>query len=325
MFHIFPDIPDFSKFNFLITGGAGFIGSHVCDFLVEAKARKIVVLDNISTGSLHNIQHHLDKKSVEFIEGDILIYEDCFNSCKGIDVVIHLAALGSVPRSVANPLATHEANSTGFLNMLWAAHQNKVSKFIYASSSSVYGDNLQSPKVEGNEGDPLSPYALSKQNNEAYAKLFASLYDLQTIGLRFFNIFGPRQNTNGPYAAFLPLVISSAKNKQELKINGDGLQSRDFTYVANAVSAITCAIISGDNTSGMAFNIGCGKSSSLLEVVKYVEEISRCTIIKVHQPERSGDIKNSLADLTASSLLLGYKPIYSIEEGLSITFKELHF
>ncbi|MBC7389463.1 MAG: NAD-dependent epimerase/dehydratase family protein [Opitutaceae bacterium] len=322
MFHIFPEIPDFSNNTFLITGGAGFIGSHVCDFLVDAKAKKIVVFDNISTGSLHNIQHHLDKNTIEFINGDITDYDDCLKTTINVDIVIHLAALGSVPRSVANPLATHEANSTGFLNVLWAAHQNKVSKFIYASSSSVYGDNCLSPKVEGNEGFPLSPYALTKQNNEANAKLFSSLYTLQTIGLRFFNIFGPRQNSNGPYAAFLPLVISCAKNKNELKINGDGLQSRDFTYVANAVYAIKCAIIANKGISGVAFNVGCGKSSSLLEVIHLVEKISGTTITKSHQPERSGDIKNSLADLASSSLLLGYKPIYSIEDGLSITFKE---
>ncbi len=323
MYHIFPDIPDFSNISFLLTGGAGFIGSHVCDFLVEAKAKKIVVLDNLSTGSLNNIQHLLNKSNVEFLKGDITIHEDCLNSSKNIDVMIHLAALGSVPRSVANPLATNEANSTGFLNILWAAHQNKVSKCIYASSSSVYGDNLFSPKVEGNEGHPLSPYALTKQNNEAYAKLFHSLYGLKTIGLRFFNIFGPRQTANGPYAAFLPLVMSAAKGFQELKINGDGLQSRDFTYVANAVQAISCAIISGSKTAGMAFNVGCGSSYSLLDVVKYVEEIAECTINRMHQPERSGDIKNSLADLSSSALLLGYQPIYSIKEGLSITFKEL--
>jgi UDP-N-acetylglucosamine 4-epimerase len=207
---LYPYIPDFSHLSFLVTGGVGFIGSHLLDFLVECKAQKVVVLDNYSTGKKENIQHLVEYGNIEWVLGDVTNLSDCNKACKDIDMVIHLAALGSVPRSIANPIATHNTNSTGFLNILSSAKDNGVKKVVYASSSSVYGDEDTLPKKEGNEGKPLSPYAFTKQSNEEYAALFGDLYGLPTIGLRFFNIFGERQSKDGPYATFIPLAMHAA-------------------------------------------------------------------------------------------------------------------
>lgn len=314
--NFYPSIPDFSQKRFLVTGGAGFIGSHVLDFLVAAKAQHVLVLDNLSTGRIENIQHHLASASIQFVQGDITSVIDCKNATENIDYIVHLAALGSVPRSVANPIATHEANSTGFLNILWAAKEQNVKKVIYASSSSVYGDNTASPKREGFEGKPLSPYAFTKQSNEAYAKLFGDLYGLETIGLRFFNIFGKRQNKDGPYAAFVPLTIEAAKTGDELKIYGDGTQSRDFTHVSNAVWAISNSIMADNQASSRAFNVACGSSTSLLDVVKIVEKISKKQVHVNFAAPRKGDIKDSLADISNSSKYLNYNVVCAFEEGL---------
>ena len=312
----YPTIPDFSQTRFLVTGGAGFIGSNLLDFLVESKAKQITVLDNLSTGKIQNIQHLLNRSNFRFVEGDITRSGDCENICKEIDIVVHLAALGSVPRSITNPLATHESNSTGFLNMLWAAKSNGVNKVIYASSSSVYGDNTASPKREGFEGNPLSPYAFTKQSNEANSKLFGDLYGLETIGLRFFNIFGKRQNKDGPYAAFVPLAIDAANSGNTLKIYGDGSQSRDFTHVSNAVWAIANAVLADKMASGKAYNVACGNSTSLLDVVKLVEKFSQKNIKLNFAPPRQGDIKDSLADISLAFKNLNFKSICSFEQGL---------
>ncbi len=314
----YPEIPDFSSKRILITGGAGFIGSHVMDFLVQARAASLRVLDNLSTGTKQNLQH-LPLDTVELIEGDICLPELCEKACEGMDVVVHLAALGSVPRSIANPLASHAANATGFLNILWAAKSRGVQKVIYASSSSVYGDNLELPKVEGKEGHPLSPYAFTKQANEAYAKLFFELYGLETIGLRFFNVFGPRQNKDGPYAAFIPLALSALATGKPLTLFGDGLQSRDFTFVANSVWAIAKAIEASREASGKAYNVACGDSTSLLDVVKTLEEVTDKKIALQFAPPRKGDIKDSLADISLAKKYLGFSSVCSFKEGLLAT------
>ncbi|HQV01317.1 MAG TPA: NAD-dependent epimerase/dehydratase family protein, partial [Bacteroidia bacterium] len=213
----------------LITGGAGFIGSNIVAYLMQHGVRKVRVLDNLSNGFKKNIAPYLSNPSFEFIEGDITNYETCLKVCEGIDVVTHQAALGSVPRSIKDPVATHAANATGFINMLWAAKNCNVNRFIYASSSSVYGDAQQSPKIEANLGKPLSPYAVSKLTNELYASIFAHTYGMQLIGLRYFNVFGPQQDPNGPYAAAIPIFMDALLNNQTAFINGDGLTTRDFT------------------------------------------------------------------------------------------------
>lgn len=320
-FTFYPRIPDFSTKRFLITGGAGFIGSHVLDFLVQTNASSLRVLDNLSTGLKQNVQHLLGQ--VEFVEGDICQPETCEKACEGIDVVIHLAALGSVPRSIANPLGTHAANSTGFLNMLWAAKSKGVQKVIFASSSSVYGDNMELPKREGREGAPISPYAFTKQSNEAYAKLFSELYGLETIGLRFFNVFGPRQSKEGAYAAFIPLVLGALASQKPLTLFGDGTQSRDFTFVANSVWGISCSIQANSEASGKAYNVACGESTSLLGVVKMIEEITGKKIELQFAPPRQGDIKDSLADISLAKKLLGFSSLCDLKAGLAFTLSSI--
>lgn len=317
----YPFLPDFSNKRFLVTGGAGFIGSHVLDFLLETKASHVKILDNLSTGYLDNITHCKEQANFEWIEGDITDPSTCLSICHNVDVVIHLAALGSVPRSIANPLASHAANSTGFLNVLWAAKENGVSKVVYASSSSVYGNDLTLPKKEGKEGEPLSPYAFTKQSNEAYAKLFFDLYGLETIGLRFFNVFGPRQNKLGPYAAFIPLALEALDSGSSMSIFGDGSQSRDFTYVANSVWAISGAIGASKEASGRAYNIACGDSTSLLDVIAQLEEISNRKANLRFAPPRQGDIKDSLADISLAKQYLNFDSIVALRTGLEVTYK----
>lgn len=315
----YPTLPDFSGKRFLVTGGAGFIGSHLLDFLVSSKASHIKVLDNLITGSKANVQHLLKSGKIEFLEGDIIHPEVCGEVCDEVDVVIHLAALGSVPRSIANPLASHAANSTGFLNILWASKEKGVQKVIYASSSSVYGDNIDLPKQEGQEGKPLSPYAFTKQSNEAYAKLFFELYGLETIGMRFFNIFGPRQSKFGPYAAFIPLAMDALLEGNILTLNGNGKQSRDFTFVPNAVWALGKAVAASKEASGKAYNVACGGSTSLLEIVSILEEIAGRKVNVHLGPPRQGDIKDSLADISLAKKNLGFQPICEVKEGLAET------
>lgn len=320
--NVYPFYPHFDSIRFLVTGGAGFIGSHVIDFLVASQAKSIRVLDNVSTGDKMNLAPHIANGIVEFVEGDITDPETCQNACWGVDVVIHLAALGSVPRSVANPLVSHAANSTGFLNMLWAAKESSVKKVVYASSSSVYGDHPVLPKVEGQEGNPLSPYAFTKQSNEAYAKLFGDLYGLATIGLRFFNIFGSRQNKDGPYAAFIPLAIQASKTGEPLSIYGDGLQSRDFTHVSNAVWAVAKSVSADKGASNKAYNVACGDSVSLLDVVEKLNALSGSTIPLTFLPPRQGDVRNSLADITRIRTLMDFEPVCSFEQGLKAVYTQ---
>jgi UDP-N-acetylglucosamine 4-epimerase len=313
---------DLSKLSFLVTGAAGFIGSHITEYLLKNGAKKVVALDNLSTGNKKNIEPFLSNSAFTFIDGDITIPEDCEKACAGIDYISHQAALGSVPRSIENPLATHQANATGFLNILIAAKNNKVKRIVYASSSSVYGDLNESPKVENRIGKPLSPYAVSKLVNEQYADIFASTYNMEIVGLRYFNIFGPRQNPNGAYAAAIPLFIKSLLNKEEVFINGSGEQSRDFTFVENAVQGNVRAMLTENKEAlSRVFNIACGESISVNEMFNMIsKEIDR-EAKATHRAERFGDVKNSLASIERAKTILGYEPRVSFKEGLKQTIE----
>lgn len=318
--------PDFSSKTFLVTGGAGFIGSNLVEYLLTHNAKKIVILDNLSTGSEQNIDFVLQyfseekRKTIEFIKGDICSLEDCHKACEGIDYVFHQAALGSVPRSIKNPIATHMVNATGFINLLIAARDAKVKRVVYASSSSVYGDSEQLPKVEEIIGKPLSPYAVSKISNELYGEIFAKTYDMEIIGLRYFNIFGPRQNPKGEYAAAIPLFINSLLNNKAPEINGDGDQTRDFTFVLNAVQANMKAMFTENiNTKGDVFNIAVGERISLNDLVTVIQKIVGTNLKQTYAEARKGDVRNSLADISKAKKILGYHPQIKIEEGLKYT------
>ena len=255
---------DLSKHSFLVTGGCGFIGSNIVEYLLKYKAGKVVVLDNISTGFKKNIEPFLGKPNFSFIEGDIINLETCKSACRGIDFVNHQAALGSVPRSVKDPVATHAVNATGFLNMLVAAKDAGVKRVVYASSSSVYGDHPVLPKVEEETGNPLSPYAVTKKTNELYARVFGSTYKMEIIGLRYFNVFGPNQSPEGAYAAVIPLFMQAVINKTAPYIDGDGEQTRDFTFVENAVQAnIRSFFAENKEALNKVYNVADRKSTRL--------------------------------------------------------------
>ncbi|MFI5148905.1 MAG: SDR family oxidoreductase [Bacteroidia bacterium] len=309
-----------SASSFLITGGAGFIGSNIAEYLLKYKAARVVVLDNLSTGFYDNIKPFLALPGFEFIQGDITVQADCEKACHGIDYVFHDAALGSVPRSIENPLATHLANETGFIQLLLAARKARVKRVVYASSSSVYGDSLEVPKVEERIGKQLSPYAVSKRGNELYAEIFAKTYGMEITGLRYFNIFGPRQNPNGAYAAAIPLFIKAFIDKQSPAINGDGNQTRDFTFVENAVQANIKAMLSpGIAEPGSVYNIAVGERVSLNELIGLLQKLLRTTIKPTCRAERSGDVRDSLADISKANKELGYSPLIRMEEGLKRT------
>ena len=307
----------------LITGGSGFIGSHVCDALV-ADGMIVRCMDNLATSKRSNIAHLEQLPNFTFVQGDIRSEADCKAAVEGVDVVVHLAALGSVPRSIAEPLVSHATNLTGFLTILDAARLAGVQQFVYASSSSVYGDSKELPKREQNIGLPLSPYAVTKAGDEAYATLYSRLHGLPTIGLRFFNVFGERQDPEGPYAAAIPKVISSFLRHKAPLIHGDGLQSRDFTYVANAVQAVVLAAYSkSPQCLGEVFNVAFGARTTLLELVDALRtELATIdpAIGEVgveHVAERSGDIRDSLADISKAQKLLGYAPAVDLQAGLA--------
>lgn len=313
----------------LVTGGAGFIGSNIVAFLLEHGLR-VSVLDNLSTGKRSNLAEFMDHPNFRFIEGDITDYNTCLNAINGVDIISHQAAMGSVPRSIEFPHNTHNINATGFLNMLHAAKESGVKRFVFASSSSVYGDNPISPKGIGMEGELLSPYAVTKRLNEEYAKVYHKLHGMETIGLRYFNVFGPKQDPNGVYAAAIPKFISKMMNGETLTINGDGEQTRDFTYVKNAVKANVLALASrNEETYGSVFNVACGQYFSLNQVVgaiknsliaygKYNEE---CEI--VHGPDRPGDIRDSLADISLTTKQLGYENLDLFEDGIDVYLRML--
>ncbi len=306
--------------NFLVTGGSGFIGSNIVEYLLVNGAKKVRVLDNLANGYKENIIPFLSHPAFEFIEGDITDIDTCRKALSGIDLVTHQAALGSVPRSLNNPLATHMANATGFLNMLWAAKEVGVQRFVYASSSSVYGDSVELPKREHVTGKPLSPYAVSKISNELYAHTFSQHYGMKIIGLRYFNVFGPKQNPDNPYAAAIPLFMKALLKNEMATIFGDGEQSRDFTFVENAVQANVRAFFTDHKDAfNKVYNIAVGESISLNKLLEHLMSITGKRINPVYKEERAGDVKNSLADISFAQNFLGYNPLVKVKEGLSIT------
>ncbi|MCX8020051.1 MAG: SDR family oxidoreductase [Chitinophagaceae bacterium] len=307
----------------LVTGGAGFIGSHITERLLNHPNILLVrVVDNLSTGSLKNINVFFSNPKFEFVKCDIRNFSDCRHACKDITAICHQAALGSVPRSIQDPLTTNEVNITGTLHIFVAAKEYGIKRIVYAASSSTYGDHPGLPKVEDKTGNPLSPYAVTKLVNELYARVFASVYDMEFIGLRYFNIFGPRQNPKGPYAAVIPLFIKAVLSNQSPVINGDGSHSRDFTYVDNAVQANLAALFTENKEAiNQVYNIACGEQTSLLQLFNYLKEISNTTVTPIHGPERMGDVKHSLADISKAIRLLNYKVEVKIREGLEKTFE----
>ena len=319
--------------HFLVTGGAGFIGSNLTLTLLERGAR-VTVLDNLATGKRENIvelegfvrDSGLRAESFSFIEGDIRDLSVCAASVKGVDYVLHNAALGSVPRSIEDPITSTEVNVKGTLNMLVAARDAKVRRFVYASSSSVYGDSETLPKVEGSEGRPLSPYAAGKCACELYAQTFQSAYGLEVVGLRYFNVFGPRQDPHSPYAAVIPIFVKSLLSGESPVINGDGETSRDFTYVSNAVEANIDAALAGAEATGYAYNIACGARTTLNELYHAIAGTIRmggmgdaADIKPVYGPERAGDVRHSFADINAAVEGLGYSPEVDLKGGLELS------
>lgn len=312
---------DLNKYSFLVTGGAGFIGSNLVAYLLKYNARKVRVLDDFSTGFKHNINGFKSNPAFELIEGDIRDLDTCKKAVEGIDFISHQAALGSVPRSINDPITTNEVNITGFLNILWAIKEaGTVKRLIYAASSSTYGDSKQLPKTEDNIGKPLSPYAVTKYVNELYADVFAKIYGMQMIGLRYFNIFGPGQSSRGEYAAVIPLFIDAVHNNKSAYINGNGEQTRDFTYIENAIQANIKAIFVEDpEATNQVYNVACGNRISLNQVWQTINHIAGKVIQPAYRDNRAGDIMDSLADISKSERLLAYKPLFSVEEGLKIT------
>jgi UDP-N-acetylglucosamine 4-epimerase len=308
-----------SDYSFLVTGGAGFIGSHIVEYLLKYGAKKVRVLDNLLTGRKENIELFLSHPAYEFVEGSIIDKATCEKACLGIDFVSHQAALGSVPRSVANPADTHLHNVDGFLNMLIAARDAGVKKFVYASSSSVYGDEPNLPKREEKIGSPLSPYAVSKFTNELYAKVFNTSYSMPTVGLRYFNIFGPRQDPSGQYAAVIPIFTDCILNQKQVFINGNGEQTRDFTFVENAVQANIKAMFSSVEADGEVFNIAFGENYSVNTLYFSIQKMLKSSHAPTYREPRKGDIENSLADISKAKTILGYDPKFSFQKGLEIT------
>jgi UDP-N-acetylglucosamine/UDP-N-acetylgalactosamine 4-epimerase len=315
-----------SNKSFLVTGGCGFIGSNLVEYLTRHGAGRVRVLDNLATGFEENIAqiNHVAGTSapIELIEGDITDLETCHRACESMDYVLHQAALGSVPRSIQNPLATHAANVNGFVNMLVAARDAKVKRFVYASSSSVYGDHAALPKVEEQTGKLLSPYAVSKMTNELYASVFARIYNMEIIGLRYFNVFGPNQSPEGPYAAVIPLFMQSVLSNMAPFIDGDGEQTRDFTFVENAVQANIKAVFAEDsNALNQVYNVAVGENASVNTLYKLIASLVKSDLKPVYRDARAGDVRNSLADISKAKTLLGYNPTIKLEEGLRITFE----
>jgi UDP-N-acetylglucosamine 4-epimerase len=309
---------DLSQHSFLITGGAGFIGSNIVEYLLKYGAGKVRVLDNFSTGSHGNIEQFKTNPAFELIEGDIRDIAACNKAVAGIDFVSHQAALGSVPRSINDPLTTNEVNISGFLNMLVAARDAKVKRFVYAASSSTYGDHPALPKVEENIGNPLSPYAVTKYVNELYASVFSKVYNFHTIGLRYFNVFGPRQNPHGAYAAVIPLFITAGLKGEAPNINGDGETSRDFTFVENAVQANVKALLLSQLSQHEVLNIAYGKRTTLNQLWQQINVLFGSDIKPIYHNERAGDVKHSLADIQKASALIAYKPLISVSSGLKL-------
>ena len=306
--------------KFLVTGGAGFIGTNLCQAILEM-GYEVTCLDNFSTGKQENVDFLINNPKYKFIKGDIRDFETCLEAMKNIDYVLHQAAWGSVPRSIEMPLLYDEINIKGTLNMLEASRQNKVKKFVYASSSSVYGDEPNLPKKEGREGNLLSPYALTKRCNEEWAKQYTMYYDLPTIGLRYFNVFGRRQNPEGAYAAVIPKFIKQLLNNERPVINGDGTHSRDFTYIENVIEANLKACLAKDEASGQAFNIAYGGREYIKDLYFVLTKALSLDSQPIYGPERKGDVKHSNADISKARELLNYSPDWDFERGINQAIK----
>ena len=319
---------DISKLTFLVTGGAGFIGSNLVEYLLKYNAGKVRVLDNLSNGYINNITPFLSNPSFEFIEADIRDLDVCLKACENVDFILHQAALGSVPRSINDPINTNSVNITGFLNMLVAARDTNVKRFVYAASSSTYGDSPILPKQEDIIGKPLSPYAVTKYVNELYADVFAKTYGMETIGLRYFNVFGPRQDPNCAYAAVIPLFMKAVIEGKSATINGDGETTRDFTFVENVIQANMKALfVENKEAINQIYNVACGEKTSLNELWNMINKINGVNIKSIHIDTRIGDIKDSLADINKSRQYLNFCPDIKIFNGLEITeffFKQLY-
>lgn len=309
--------------NLLITGGAGFIGSNLVEhFLDDPRIAKIRVLDDLSNGYQQNIDEFSSHPKFEFMKGDISDYETCLKACDGIDKITHQAALGSVPRSIVNPMRSTEVNVLGTVNLLHAAVEKKVNRIVLAFSSSTYGDHPGLPKVEDKIGNPLSPYAVTKYSVEQFSAVFARTYGLDFVGLRYFNIFGPRQNPKNPYAAVIPIFCNAFIEDKQPTINGDGITSRDFTYVANAVQANDRGLFTENKEAlNQVYNVACGDQVSLNEMVEMLRDITGKNIQATYGPERAGDVKHSKADISKIETLLGYKPEIRFREGLETVYQ----
>ena len=303
--------------TFLVTGGAGFIGSNLCEAILNMGCN-VKCLDNLSTGKQENVDLFINNPKYEFIKGDITDLETCMEACKGADYVLNQAAWGSVPRSIEMPLYYEKVNISGTLNMLEASRKNNIKKFVYASSSSVYGDSANLPKVEGDEGNLLSPYALTKRVDEEYAKLYTRLYGLDTYGLRYFNVFGRRQTPDGAYAAVIPKFIKQLINDERPIINGDGKQSRDFTYIDNVIEANLKACLADSSAAGQAYNIAYGGREYLIDIYYQLCEALGKRIEPIYGPDRAGDIKHSNASIEKAKKYLNYSPDYSFEDGIKL-------
>lgn len=315
--------PSVREQKVLVTGGAGFIGSHLVDRLL-ADGNQVICLDNFSTGRRINLRDALQNPNFRLLEGDIRNYADCEAAVKGVSLVFHHAALGSVPRSINDPVTTNEVNVSGFVNVITAAKETNVKRFIYAASSSTYGNHPGLPKIENLIGQPLSPYAVSKYVNELYAQVFGNVYGMETIGLRYFNVFGERQDPEGAYAAVIPSFIKALINRESPVIHGDGTQSRDFTYIENAIQAnLLAASTENPDAINQIFNIAFGEATSLNQLAHDIIQLisgsmSGLTDIQIqYGPERAGDVKHSLANIEKAQNLLGYAPAYNINSGLA--------
>lgn len=311
----------------LVTGGAGFIGSALIETLLTA-GNEVVCLDNFATGKPANLADFINNKDFTFVEGDIRNPEDCRKAADGVQYVLHQAALGSVPRSVKDPATTNDVNITGFLNMIIAARDAGVKRFVYASSSSVYGDHPALPKFEENTGNPLSPYAVTKKVDELYAKVFGELYGMETLGLRYFNVFGRRQDPDGQYAAVIPRFVKALINHEAPLIFGDGSQTRDFTYIENVVQAnLKAAVVENTEAYNTAYNVACGDRVTLNELYSFLRDgLAKFdpaigSINPVYTDPRQGDIPHSLASIEKTSKLLGYSPQFNLKQGLEHSIK----
>ncbi len=309
-----------SNYSFLVTGGAGFIGSNIVEYLLKYGAKKVRVFDNLATGRMLNLEAFQSNLAFEFMEGDLRDLNACRKACEGIDFVSHQAALGSVPRSINEPWNTNDVNVGGFVNMITAAKDAGVKKFVYASSSSVFGDEKSLPKVEEKIGKQLSPYAVSKYTNELYADVFHKVYGLSVIGLRYFNIFGPKQDPNGQYAAVIPLFVSKIMKREEVFIDGDGEQTRDFTFVENAVQAnVRAMLCENKDAFGQVFNIAVGENFSVNQLYNKIGALLNSDHKATYRSTRAGDVRDSLADILKAKNLLDYDPQFNFDEGLALT------